>query len=56
GGVVRRAGHQGWSTGGFGLLRVAQIHVARRATSSVHHARCADTYGAACRCEIYKSN
>ncbi|MCI39598.1 hypothetical protein A2U01_0060830, partial [Trifolium medium] len=28
-------------TGGFRLLRVAQIHMAHRASSSVHHARCA---------------
>ncbi|MCI96750.1 hypothetical protein A2U01_0118050, partial [Trifolium medium] len=46
--VVRRAGrygalrrYQGYSTGWFGFLRNAQIHVARRAYSSVHPARCA---------------
>ncbi|MCI54780.1 hypothetical protein A2U01_0076030, partial [Trifolium medium] len=45
--AARRAGRNGaarrssrFNTGCFGLLRVAQIHVARRAPSSVHHARC----------------
>ncbi|MCI40373.1 hypothetical protein A2U01_0061606 [Trifolium medium] len=46
--VARRAGRNGalrwsssFSTGCFGLLRIAQIHVAHPAPSSVHYARCA---------------
>ncbi|MCI25256.1 hypothetical protein A2U01_0046446 [Trifolium medium] len=57
--VVRRAGRTGalrrssrLNAGSFGLLRVAQIHVARRASSSVHHARCA---GSLARCANAKS-
>ncbi|MCI11029.1 hypothetical protein A2U01_0032128 [Trifolium medium] len=38
-GAARRSSRV--STGCFGLLRIAQIHVARRAPSYVHHARCA---------------
>ncbi|MCI67111.1 hypothetical protein A2U01_0088369, partial [Trifolium medium] len=45
--MARCAGHQGISTGGFKLLCVVQIHVARRASSSVHPARCA---GGMARC------
>ncbi|MCI76422.1 hypothetical protein A2U01_0097692, partial [Trifolium medium] len=37
-GALRRSSRL--NTGCFGLLRVAQIHVARRTSSSVHHARC----------------
>ncbi|MCI55959.1 hypothetical protein A2U01_0077210, partial [Trifolium medium] len=50
-GLARCAGHQGFSTGGFELLRVAQTHVARRAHSSIHPARCA---GSMARCASAK--
>ncbi|MCI48235.1 hypothetical protein A2U01_0069478 [Trifolium medium] len=39
-------------TGGFELMHVAQIHMARRASSSLHHAYCA---GSMARCASTKS-
>ncbi|MCI68324.1 hypothetical protein A2U01_0089584, partial [Trifolium medium] len=45
--VARCAGHQDFITGGFGFLRVAQIHVARRAYSYDHPA-CGAGSGARC--------